>query len=465
MSEIAEAYQQSARKLFENPDSAEALADRYTILSTAARNPAQLAIARRCMNAAPNEFIAVFNYASALSRAGLDGLSTFRRALELAKPDQRALCLHHIGLAYHDRQDYEAALKYYQMAAEIDPERRLIGQSIAIAKLAMGKLREGLYEFEVLHHIKPRKPITGCGIPWWTGENLAGKRVILTHEQGFGDTIQFVRFAHLLRSKCASLVFSGVDSLGPLIAEQFDCFDDVINEAGPFDADFVTSPMASTALMGIEYKDVSDRPYMTVQPIELPQRGRLKVGISWKGSPGYANDALRSASLTDFCPLFDLPGAAFYSLQVRPGPQEISQLGLDGFIADLGSTFGDWRDTAASIAAMDVVVATDSANAHMAGALGKPVLLVLGKAPCWRWMSGDRTPWYAHTKIFRQEKVDEWPMMQVRRVLEQMVKAVAHVGTVAPALAKVSSSAIATLTASQKSAMNGAASGAMRALH
>jgi hypothetical protein len=103
----------------------------------------------------------------------------------------------------------------------------------------------------------------------------------------------------------------------------------------------------------------------------LPPRGKLKVGISWKGSPGYAMDALRSANLKDFCPLFDLPGAAFYSLQVRPGPQEITNLGLDGFIADLGSTITDWRDTARAIAAMDVIVATDSANGHMAGALGQ----------------------------------------------------------------------------------------------
>jgi hypothetical protein len=173
--------------------------------------------------------------------------------------------------------------------------------------------------------------------------------------------------------------------------------------------------------MGIEYKDIKGEPYMKAKPMDLPNRGKLKIGLSWKGSPGYAMDALRSASLEAFCPLFDLPGAAFYSLQVRPGPQEITNMGLDGFIADVGSTLKDFRDTARAISAMDVIVTTDSANGHMAGALGKPVLLMLGKAPCWRWMRSHETRWYRGHKIFRQSTVDVWPMEAIRRELEVML--------------------------------------------
>lgn len=421
MTELIAAYKKTAADLLKNPDDPETLSNQYTILSTTPRSPAQLALAKRCAEVAPNEFIAVFNYASALARAGMDSLATFRRALEIAPPNRKAITLHHIGLAYYDLGEFETALNYYKLSKDADANERLIDQSIAIAKLAKGNLKEGLYEFEVKHHIKPRKAISESGIPWWNGEPLAGRSVILTHEQGFGDTLQFIRFAGLLRERCGKLVFSGPENLAPLIAEQFDCFDDVINEAGPFEADFVTSPMAATALMGIEYKDVNGFAYMSVKPTPLPNRGKLKVGISWKGSPTYANDGLRSAKLEDLCPLFDLPGAAFYSLQVKPAPTEISSLGLDGFIADLGSTLGDWRDTASAIAAMDVVVATDSANAHMAGALGKPTLLLLGKSQCWRWMKGDRSPWYANHKIFRQSVVDQWPMLEVRKELEGML--------------------------------------------
>jgi hypothetical protein len=422
MLDVVSAYKKTAANLLDDPDNPEYLANQYTLLSTTRRSPAQMVLAKRCALVAPNEFIALFNYASSLMRNGQESVSAFRRALEIAPADRKAITLHHIGLAHHDRGEYTTALNYYKLSAEADPNEPKIHQSIAIAKLASGKLREGLYEFEVKHHIKPRKPITAAKIPWWQGESLKGKSVIVTHEQGFGDTLQFIRFAGRLRDNCRRLVFSGPESLAPLIAEQFDCFDDVINEVGPFKADYVTSPMAATALMGIEYKDVNGLAYMTAQPASLPPRGRLKVGLSWKGSPGYANDALRSADLPSLCALFDLPGAAFYSLQVRPGPDEISSAGLDGFIADLGSTFTDWRSTASAIAAMDVIVATDSANAHMAGALGKPVLLMLGKAPCWRWMNGPRTPWYAGHKIFRQSTVDCWPIEAVRGELEGMMQ-------------------------------------------
>jgi tetratricopeptide (TPR) repeat protein len=422
VTEIIAAYKVTAAKLLQDPDDPEQLSNQFTLLSTTRRGPAQLALAKRCYEVAPNEFIAVFNYASALMRGGMNSLDMFKRASRLAPPDKKAVTLHHIGLAYHDRGEYWAALVWYGLAQHADPDEPKIGQSIAIAKLAMGKLKDGLYEFEVKHHAKPRKPISDSGVPWWSGEDLAGKRVILTHEQGFGDTLQFIRFAPVLRGECASLVFSGPDSLAPLIAEQFDCFDDVISEDGPFDADFVTSCMAAIALMGIEYTGVSGDPYMRAEPLALPPRGKLKVGLSWQGSTGYANDALRSAKLADFCPLFDLPGAAFYSLQVGTGAKDITALGLDGFIADLGSTLTDWRSTARAIAAMDVVVTIDSANGHLAGALGKPVLLLLGRAPCWRWMRGRTTPWYDGHKLFRQEQVDCWPMDDVRDALKRIMQ-------------------------------------------
>lgn len=407
-------YKANAANLLRDPDSAEYLTDQYQLLSTTRHSPSQLALAKRAIALAPNEFIAVFNYASALCRAGLDGVNAYRRALELAPDDMVSTTYHHLGLAHHDRGEYDLALSRYRLSLETgdDPNIR---QSIALARLANGELRQGLYEFEVQYHVKPRKPISDSGIAQWNGEDLTGKRVILAHEQGFGDTIQFVRFAGMLRERCRHLIFSGPDILAGLIAEQFDCFDDVINEAGPFDADYITSCMAAAALMGIEYEDVDPSPYMRADPIKLPDRGKLKIGLSWKGSPDHANDALRSAELLDFCPLFDLPGTAFYSLQVRPEPKEITTLGLDGFIADLGSTLSDWRSTASAIAAMDVIVTVDTGTGHLAGALGKPTLLLIGDAPDWRWMP--KVSWYQNHRIFR----GRWPMGEVRAELESMM--------------------------------------------
>ena len=416
------AYKKGAANLLNNPDSVQDLANQFTLLTAKGkRSPSHLALASRCYNVSRN-FISAFNYASALMRSGQPSLTAFRNALEIAPADKRALVMHHIGLALYDAGNYPAALEHYASAFAADPDEAEIGHSIAIAKLAHGRLREGLYEFEVLHHKPVRKAITNSGIPRWNGEDLSGKTVILAHEQGFGDTLQFIRFAPKLKALCGSLIFSGPTVLNALIEAQFE-FDSVIDEAGPFKADFVTSPMAATALMGIEYKDVPNGPYMRSEAMKLSDRGKLKVGLSWKGSPGYANDSLRSASLADLCPMLDLPGAAFYSLQVNPGPHEITDLGLDGFVGDLGSLIKDWRDTAKAIAAMDVVVTVDTANAHLAGAMGKPVMLLLGKAPCWRWAQGP-AKWYAKTKAFPQARADDWQeqALAARKELEGMIR-------------------------------------------
>lgn len=415
---LENAYKATAANLLHNPDDPEQLTNLLTMLTARGeRTPAHLALAARAAMLAPDSFIAQFNYASALMRAVMPSREAFIRALGLAETDeQKRTVRHHLGLAAHDGGDFVQALRWYELAGEC------ANKSAAIAKLASGNLKDGLYEFEVKYHKPPRKPITDSGIPRWKGEDLKGKTVILAHEQGFGDTLQFIRFAPLLRKlEPRKLIFSGHPALHSLIRDNFK-FDAVIGEDGPFKADFVTSCMAAAANLNITYKDVTGEPYMKAEPLSLPDRGRLKIGISWKGNPDYARDIDRSMALRDLCGLFDIPGAAFYALQLRPAPVEISELGLDGFIGDLSPLIKDWKGTASAIEAMDVIVTTDSANAHMAGALGKPTLLLVNYTPCWRWMTGrSDTPWYKKTRLFRQQKPGEWPIEAVRDELARMV--------------------------------------------
>lgn len=412
--QIIAAYNKTSTALLANPDSAEDLAARLALLTARGeRSPAHLALAERCAANAPNEFIAIFNLASAKMRACMPSSHVFKRALDLAETDeQKALTKHHLGLAHHELGEFQAALNWYASAGPC------AAQSAAITKLASGDLAAGLYEFEVQHHKPPRKPITESGIPRWTGQTLRGKTLILSHEQGFGDTLQFIRFVPQLRAlDPRKLILSGPPSLTGLLEKQFK-FDAVIDEEGPFKGDYVTSPLSAAGVMGIRYQDVTGQPYMTAQPMDLPSRGKLKVGLSWKGSPTYARDADRSASLRDLCPLLDVPGVAFYSLQVRPGPEEVHSLGLDGFVADLGGLLNTWEDTASAISAMDLVISTDSANGHLAGALGKPVWLLLNEMPCWRWMLNRRdSPWYRGHKLFRQKEAGAWPINAVRDAL------------------------------------------------
>jgi hypothetical protein len=419
---MIEEYKANAARLLTNPDDPVSLVNHFVMLAGTKRvQPSHLPLVRRAAELAPDAFEAVFNLASALNLAGQykEAMATYQRSLAICPENRKADVLYNIGMCFHDLGDMDKAINWYDKALKIRSDLD-VWQARAVARLTQGHLAEGLFDFEVQWHRPSRKKLAASGIPRWRGESLEGKRIIVGHEQGYGDTLQFIRF--LPRLKAKHIAVSAPPELQKLVVENFD-IQEWLDEEGPFDADYYCSPISAAGALGIEYKDVSGLPYLKSEPMKLPKRGKLNVGLSWKGSPGYARDAHRSMNLETLCPLLDLPGAAFYSLQIRPGPQEVSNLGLDGFIGDLGSLINTWKDTARAIMAMDVVVSTDTANAHLAGALGKPVLLMLPYASCWRWMTGKTTPWYDSMRLFRQNKPCDWswPVKQVRSALKEML--------------------------------------------
>jgi len=382
-------------------------------------------LVRRAASLAPCQYEAVFNLGSALMRAGDYHAckDTFYKASLLAPKERRAEALHHVGMAWHDLGEFIEAIRWYDMAIEADPLDSEIRQSRAIANLAYGRLGEGLFDFEVKWHKPARKPVASSGIPRWEGGDLSGKHIIVAHEQGFGDTIQFCRVIPHLQA--VSIVFSGPPVLNGLIEDNIELAG-ICDEDGPFDADYYCSPMSAIGALGVQYHDIDGTPYMGAEPMKLPERGKLKVGLAWKGSSGYAQDANRSMNLEQMASLFEIPNAAFYSLQVGESAADVSKAGLAGFIADLTMLIRDWRDTARAIAAMDVVVAVDTAVAHLAGALGKPVFILLPYSCCWRWMRETQTtPWYHSARLFRQHTPGQWnyPVSNVKRELEKMIGA------------------------------------------
>lgn len=422
-----EKYQAQAKVLLDNPDDPTALhAQVVACENVKFHTPATVALIRRCAAIAPDEWNAVFNLGSVLARDGKyrDAIRQFLRAVELVKSkEQQVMTLHHIGMMHNDIGENDKAIKFYELALAISPDDKDVGQSRAISWLCQGRLNKGLTEFEVRLHKPARKAIYQSGIPIWNGEKLDGKSIIITHEQGFGDTIQFIRFLPRLRrdAKPKQVAFAGPEGLNKLLWQNFHA-DQWLDEEGPFDADYICSPMAMVAHLGIEYCDVSGLPYMQTAPLFLPDRGLLKVGIVWQGSWSYSQNARRSMALEGMCPLFAIPGAAFYSLQVGPGAKEVSQLGLDGFLADLTCKIKDWSDTARAIMAMDVIVGVDTGTLHLAGALGKRTLMILPYAPCWRWLRSDnRIRWYENTRLFRQQIPGTWPVSLVKNELERMV--------------------------------------------
>lgn len=415
-----EQYKSTAVELLKDPDSAEHISNQLAFLmQSGARTPAHLALAKRAASLAPNEFVPVFNLGSAQVRAGQywEGLDTLSRALTLAPESYKAKTQSEIALAWYDLGEFKKAIEVYDRI-QLDADQD-IKQARCLAALAAGDLANGLYGFECEFYRPPRKPIAQSGIPRWMGEDLTNKSIIVHHEQGYGDTIQFSRFMPHVRA--GRVAFAGPPELVCLLRQNFQV-EEWLGEEGPFKADYYCSPMSAAGALRVKYPDISGEPYLTSDARKLPDRGKLKVGLSWCGSPSYAQDANRSMKLEDLAPLWEIPGAAFYSLQV--GSKDITRLGLDGFIADLTPAIRDWNDTARAIMAMDVVVAVDTAVAHLAGALGKVTYVLLPYACCWRWMRGrDDTPWYRSAKLFRQSIPCDWtePVLRVQKAIRERI--------------------------------------------
>jgi len=339
-------------------------------------------------------------------------------------PEQfRSTLYSHIGLAHYYAGRFAFAETWYRKAYEADPSRNEIVAGIGMCLMGQGKLAEGMYLYECKAWIKHNvRPIVQSGIPRWMGEPLDGKHIIIGHDQGFGDTIHFIRYANQLRAGKVSLAMP--PALVRLIGSMTD--HPVISEDGPFEADYYATPMSLMGAMGIEYKDVSGKPYITAEPIKLPTRGKLKVGLAW--SKGRINvdrathlDVFHAHSLAldDLCPLFAVPGTAWYSLQVGES-EEIARAGLHGFIADVTVGIDDWLDTARCIAAMDVVVTACTGTAHLAGAMGKPTLILTPLPRCWRWLGrGETTVWYDSVIQATQARPGDWsgPIEKARQWL------------------------------------------------
>lgn len=440
MTEVVDKYQAYAEALLRNPDDTENLVNQFSLLTTEgdlANGKHYLYLARRAYEGAPNHINAAFNYGSALQRTGeyQRAADIYRHCLAIAPKDWKAVCMHHLGVAYRALNENEKAIEFYDKALAINPKAS-IKKDRAMALLASGKLYDGLKAFECRKELaEERLRENGgqlvaqqklpAGVRHWKGEDLTGKTIVIYHEEGSGDFIQFSRFIPVLWSRNPNkiLLTGPTPDLLDLVADQT-MISGIVPLEGPFKSDYVIGSMSLPWRLGLDYIDVNGKPYMKSKAANIPLRGKLNVGLVWRGNPAYGMDAHRSIAFSEFCPLFDLNDVAFYSLQFGGAANEVTKLGFSGFVADLGSKTKNWRDTAKLIQALDVVVTVDTAVAHLAGALGKPVLMMITRASDWRWdRDSAETVWYDSMTVIRQDKQDEWRpcILRVREKLEAML--------------------------------------------
>jgi tetratricopeptide (TPR) repeat protein len=410
-----------------------------------------IAAYRQVIHLAPNHPAAHNNLGIALQNSGQlqESLASFRRAVQI-RPDYIEAHIN-IGNALYAMGEPDQAIASHRRAVQIDPNNPHSLTTLAGALLKEWKLEEpekllrkalelnpklpdahwNLAVYLLLHGdyergwpeyewrwpvISPSKAPPQLSKPLWDGSLLNGRTILLLPEQGYGDAIQFARYIPLLKRQGAHVNIV----CRPALARLFEMAgaDQTISAPGEFPPCDVYLPILSLAW----------RCKTTLQTIPFPAgyivpdpaaseawRNRLakfpgkKIGIVWSGSTDYQDDKRRSMKLSYFAPLAQIPGVTLVSLQKQPESQAPAVAPSGIKLIDFTPELSDFVDTANLIAALDLVISVDTAVAHLAGAIGKPIWILLSRPGHWLWLL-DRTdtPWYDSMKLFRQKTPGDW---------------------------------------------------------
>jgi tetratricopeptide (TPR) repeat protein len=409
--EAAQSYQ---RALKIEPESPHALTGLGTVLLRQNKG-AEAAIAfGQALEISPDQPETLCNLGNLLRNQGKydEAVETLRKAITL-QPKMTAAHIN-LGNALKSRGDWDGALNAYQHALSLEPDNAETHWNQAQVLLLMGRFDEGWPEYEWRTRCDDfRSLIWKAGGPAWDGSRLDGKTILIYCEQGFGDSIQFVRHAEAL----AALGGKVIVKCPPKLQALFQTVPGVDRAVTHLDRSVLYNVQASLlslpGLLGTNMETIpATVPYFTPPATgtrNLDADGKLKVGISWAGSPAHKNDRNRSMSLDLLKPLLDVEGFAFYSLQFGERSQDIDHLGLSDSIIDLGRDLDGFTATASVMEALDLIISVDTSTVHLAGALGKPVWTLLSFAPDWRWLLGrDDSPWYPSMRLFRQQSPGDW---------------------------------------------------------
>jgi tetratricopeptide (TPR) repeat protein len=373
------------------------------------------------------------------SAVALGHLGRYREALERL---ERASALEpgnaeiHIdrGNALRGMQRYPDALRCYEQALTLEPGASRARWNQGLTLLLLGEFDAGwpLYEsrFEVPGLSARRRD---CALPLWRGEPLRGKSILLTAEQGYGDTIQFCRFLGLIRDAGAEVALEAPERLTALLSSLGS--DYRIVAAGDTEAalDFHCPLGSLPGLLGIRAETLpACVPYLRASgPLVQHWRERLepirgfRVGIGWQGNPAPEQTWARGRSipLEMFGALAEIPGVRLISLQKGPGTEQLAAVEFRERVVSFGDELDGGRDafvdSAAAIANLDLVVTSDTSIAHLAGALGAPVWIALQAVPDWRWLlERADSPWYPTARLYRQPRPGNWAAVFERIVAD-----------------------------------------------
>ncbi len=335
-----------------------------------------------------------------------------RRALALGSSNN-GTTWSNLGNALHRLGRLEESEAAYRRAIALSPNVARYHTNLALTLLLAGKFREGWEEYEWRWRDHPNFPPYLRDRPW-RGEAMPSGTLLLQAEQGYGDTVQFIRYARLARQRVGRIVLACQPELVRLM-RTVPWLDEVVPETAAvpaFDGGLTLMSLAGMFRTSAEPDTIPGGvPYLSVPAgagIRLPEAKGFKVGIAWAGRPTHGDDWNRSIPARLLAPLLAVPGVSFFSLQ-RGAVAERLGRPPTGSIAEVADLCADFADTAQVVAAMDLVISVDTAVVHVAGAMDKPAWVLLPPVPDFRWrMGGDTTPWYPSLRLFRRSFEAGW---------------------------------------------------------
>ncbi len=367
--------------------------------------------------AAPDSIEAQTNIAITLLDLGRhdEALEACRKAgvLNPQSPDP----LVNAGTIHYRRRQPERAIECYQAALALDPQNARAHFNLALALLLSGDYRRGWEEFEWrwrgVRGFTPRR----LPVPPWQGESIEGRTILVHGEQGYGDMIQCARYLPLLTEMGARVVLE----VPAVMARLFESMPAALRvvRAG----DDVPPVACHVPIMSLPHRfgtalgTIPSRfPYLTPDPADVARWGAkvkgasgLRVGLVWAGVAIKKYDARRSIALAQMKPLLAQTGISWFSLQKGPPAGQLEEIAAPSRPTDLMHEVDDFADTAALIANLDLVVTVDTAVAHLAGAMSKPVWILSRFDGCWRWLlDRDDSPWYPTARLLRQSTPGHW---------------------------------------------------------
>lgn len=422
MGRYSEATDSFRRALAIQPDHIPAYFDLSFLCYQLGDTSGAISCCKKALALDPLSIEAYNNLGNALANQGdiQSAIESYNRALQIS-PDGADI-YYNLANALKGSGRIHSAIENYQRALALKPDYIDAHWNLSHALLLSGNFLDGWREYEWRfqlpgqHDIYPHR----YEVPRWEGATFKGKRLLVHDEQGLGDTLQFVRFLPFVKTLGGTVIF---ESRKPLLKflTGFPGIDKLVQRSASAkratDFDMFIPLMSLPALFGTTLLTLPAQvPYLYANPKareawrDRIEGGGMKVGIVWSGNPGHANDQNRSCSLELFRPLANICGVKLIGLQAGAAADQAESTAYPMVLENIGKEFVDFADTAGAIEALDLVISVDTAVAHLAGAMGKPVWLMLPCLPDWRWlMDREDSPWYPTMRLFRQPKPGDWP--------------------------------------------------------